>query len=82
MKENQAIKIDMKNLKNTTIYSDIIYKPRKTLTMKNFEKNGFTTQNGLGMLINQAAESFRLWFNINLTNKDIIEAKELCEKAY
>ena len=82
MKENQAIKIDMKNLKNTTIYSDIIYKPRKTLTMKNFEKNGFSTQNGLGMLINQAAESFRLWFNINLTNKDIIEAKELCEKTY
>ena len=82
MKENQAIKIDMKNLKNTTIYSDIIYKPRKTLTMKNFEKNGFSTQNGLGMLNNQAAESFRLWFNINLTNKDIIEAKELCEKAY
>ena len=32
------------------------------------------------MLINQAAESFRLWFNINLTNKDIIEAR-LCEKA-
>ena len=82
MKENQEIKIDMKNLKKTTIYSDIIYKPRKTLTMKNFEKNGFSTQNGLGMLINQAAESFRLWFNINLTNKDIIEAKELCEKAY
>ncbi len=50
MKENQAIKIDMKNLKNTTIYSDIIYKPRKTLTMKNFEKNGFTTQNGLEII--------------------------------
>ena len=49
--------------------------------MKNFEKNGFSTQNGLGMLINQAAESFRLGFNINLTNKDIIEAKELCEKV-
>jgi shikimate 5-dehydrogenase len=50
--------------------------------MKIFKEKGFTTQNGLGMLINQAAEAFRLWFNINLTNQDIIEAKELCEKSY
>ena len=82
MKRDEEIKICMKKLKKTTIYSDIIYNPRKTQTMKNFEKEGFQTQNGLGMLINQAAESFRLWFGINLTNQDIIEAKELCEKAY
>ena len=72
----------MKNLKDSIIYSDIIYKPKKTQTMKIFERKGFITQNGLGMLVNQAAESFKLWFNINLTSQDIIEAKELCEKTY
>ena len=82
MNEGETIKIEMKDLKDSTIYSDIIYKPKITPTMKIFKEKGFTTQNGLGMLINQAAEAFRLWFNINLTNQDIIEAKELCEKSY
>ena len=50
--------------------------------MEIFERKGFATQNGLGMLVNQAAEAFKLWFDINLTSEDIIEAKELCEKTY
>ena len=82
MKKNQEIKINIQNLKRSTIYSDIIYNPKKTLTMKIFEDKGFHTQNGLGMLVNQAAEAFRLWFNINLTKQDINEAKDLCEKTY
>ena len=82
MKKNQEIQVNIQNLKNSTIYSDIIYNPKKTLTMKIFEDKGFLTQNGLGMLVNQAAEAFRLWFNINLTKQDINEAKDLCEETY
>lgn len=82
MKKNQEIQVNIQNLKNSTIYSDIIYNPKKTLTMKTFEDKGFLTQNGLGMLVNQAAEAFRLWFNINLTKQDINEAKDLCEETY
>jgi shikimate dehydrogenase len=82
MKKNQEIQVNIQNLKNSTIYSDIIYNPKKTLTMKIFEDKGFLTQNGLGMLVNQAAEAFRLWFNINLTKQDINEAKDLCEEIY
>ena len=82
MKKNQEIQVNIQNLKNSTIYSDIIYNPKKTLTMKKFEDKGFLTQNGLGMLVNQAAEAFRLWFNINLTKQDINEAKDLCEETY
>ena len=50
--------------------------------MKSFEEKGFLTQNGLGMLIFQAAEAFRLWFGINLTKQDINEAKRICETTY
>ena len=82
MKKNQEIQVNIQNLKNSTIYSDIIYNPKKTITMKVFEDKGFLTQNGLGMLVYQAAEAFRLWFNINLTRQDINEAKDLCEETY
>ena len=82
MKKNQEIQVNIQNLKNSTIYSDIIYNPKKTITMKLFEDKGFLTQNGLGMLVYQAAEAFRLWFNINLTKQDINEAKDLCEETY
>ena len=37
---------------------------------------------GLGMLIEQAAVSFNLWFNISLTEKDIKEVREICEASY
>ena len=33
--------------------------------------------NGLSMLIEQAAVSFELWFNISLNNEDIEEVKNL-----
>lgn len=82
MKKNEKIIINLSNLKNRTIYSDIIYNPKKTETMKVFEEKGFPIQNGLGMLVYQAAEAFRLWFGINLTKHDIREAKDLCEKNY
>ena len=80
MKENEKIEISVKKIKKKVIFSDIIYNPKKTKTMKIFERKGFATQNGLGMLVNQAAEAFKLWFDINLTSEDIIEAKELCRK--
>ena len=82
MKKNEQININIKNLNQRTIYSDIIYNPKKTDTMKSFERNGFPTQNGLGMLVFQAAEAFRLWFGIILTKQDINEAKSLCETTY
>merc|ERR1711991_999871 len=44
MKKNQEIQVNIQNLKNSTIYSDIIYNPKKTLTMKIFEDKGFLTQ--------------------------------------
>ncbi len=81
LKKGEIIDINLEHLSKKVIYSDLIYNPKKTETMKKFEKKGFLTQNGLGMLVNQAARSFKLWFNINLTNEDIEEAKELCEKS-
>ncbi|MEM1689302.1 MAG: shikimate dehydrogenase [Candidatus Hadarchaeales archaeon] len=46
--------------KNLVVY-DIVYKPLKTRLLKEAEKVGARTVNGLGMLINQAAIAFKIW---------------------
>ncbi|MBU0508130.1 shikimate dehydrogenase [bacterium] len=43
---------------------DLIYSPRKTEFLRLAESNGCRVQNGLLMLIGQAAASFKLWTNI------------------
>jgi len=80
LEKGEYISMNLNYLSKKVIYSDLIYNPKKTETIKIFEKKGLLTQNGLGMLVNQAALSFKLWFDINLTLEDINEAKELCEE--
>ena len=82
MKKGEHLKINVENLKNQTVFADIIYKPKETEMLKEVKLNGFKTINGLDMLIYQAAISFELWFDISLTRKDIKDAKEICEKSY
>ena len=82
MKDNECLKIDINNLKDTLIFVDIIYNPKETELLKLFKKEGFVCMNGLSMLIEQAAVSFELWFNISLNNKDIEEVKNICEASY
>jgi Shikimate 5-dehydrogenase len=53
----------------------LIYNPSKTTFLQRAEKNGCTVQNGLEMLINQAAQSFNLWHNkIPAIDKDLMLA--------
>jgi shikimate dehydrogenase len=82
MKDNECPKIDIKNVRETLIFVDIIYSPKETELLKLFKKEGFVCMNGLSMLIEQAAVSFELWFNISLNNKDIEEVKKICETSY
>ncbi|MFN4133524.1 MAG: shikimate dehydrogenase [Candidatus Hadarchaeales archaeon] len=43
------------------IVNDIVYKPLKTRLLKEAEKAGAKTVDGLGMLVNQAALAFKIW---------------------
>ena len=53
--------IDFNNLNSSAHVYDLIYNPSKTTFLRHAEKNGCTVQNGLEMLIHQAAQSFNLW---------------------
>ena len=57
---------------------DLIYKPTKTNFLKEAEKRGLSIQNGMDMLIEQAAESFQIWHN--LKPKKDRKLTELLEK--
>ena len=48
-------------MNSRTILYDLIYNPNETLFMKNGEKYGATTKNGLEMLLLQAFASWDLW---------------------
>lgn len=55
--------------KEGAIVMDLIYAPRRTKFLQYAEENGARTQNGLPMLIAQAAESFRIWTGIEFPLK-------------
>ncbi|MBT5305733.1 MAG: shikimate dehydrogenase, partial [Candidatus Scalindua sp.] len=52
-------------LKEAMIVFDAIYNPVETRLLRDAKEKGCHTVNGLSMFINQAAEQFRLWTNID-----------------
>ncbi|MFQ5686680.1 MAG: shikimate dehydrogenase, partial [Candidatus Scalindua sp.] len=52
-------------LKEGMIVFDAVYNPIETRLLQDAKKRGCHTVNGLTMFINQAAEQFRLWTNID-----------------
>lgn len=44
-----------------TLFVDLIYKPAETNLLRRARQSGHRTLNGLGMLLYQGAEAFRLW---------------------
>lgn len=52
----------LKTMTENSIVYDVIYNPKKTLLLKNAEKLGFKTINGLDMLVYQAISAQEIWF--------------------
>ncbi|MGR3293532.1 MAG: shikimate dehydrogenase, partial [Candidatus Scalindua sp.] len=52
-------------LKESMIVFDAVYNPIETRLLRDAKGKGCHTVNGLSMFINQAAEQFRLWTNID-----------------
>ena len=82
MRKEDRFNFDFENLSKDVLFSDIIYNPKETNLLKEFRRRGYGTANGLGMLINQAAIAFNLWFDVPLSKSDINKAKEICEQNY
>lgn len=53
--------INYQSISPDMVVSDVVINPPDTLFLKEAEKRGAKTVNGLGMLVNQAAVNFTLW---------------------
>lgn len=61
MAANDPMPFDVDLLRDGQSVVDLIYEPPKTTLLKEAEARGLQTLNGLGMLLHQAGEQFRLW---------------------
>ena len=80
MKKNEKLDFDFSKCKKNLLVYDIIYSPKETYFLKIAKSNGFKIQNGMGMLIRQAALSFYKWFGKKITEKEIIEMMKSFEE--
>ena len=56
--------IDFSKAKDSMFVYDLIYNPKRTNFLNQAEARGLKSQNGMKMLIKQAAASFEIWHNI------------------
>ncbi|MBU1486845.1 shikimate dehydrogenase [bacterium] len=61
MKKGDPCLIDPSDLHSGLFVYDLIYNPARTPLLKEAAKKGARTANGLGMLVQQAALSFKIW---------------------
>lgn len=61
MKEEDSLLFDLNLVSKETKIFDLIYNPKETKLIKEAKKRGLEAINGLGMLLYQGAESFKLW---------------------
>lgn len=64
--EGQALITDPSMLRPGLICTDVIYAPEETAFLKLAREAGCATVNGLGMVLWQGAEAFRLWTGMDM----------------
>lgn len=72
--EGMMVIPDSSYLRKDLIVSDVIYMPEKTKLLEEAEKVGCQTINGLGMVLFQGAESFKLWTGMDMPIDVVKEA--------
>ena len=80
MKLRENLNFNFCALRKRTVVYDLIYNPIETNFLKKAKKSNLRSYNGVGMLVRQAAESFALWFNKRISEKDINEVKRIILK--
>ena len=67
--------VDFSQVSSQVFVYDLIYNPKLTKFLSEAKERNVVYQNGIKMLIEQAAESFRTWHNILPKNSDVLMNK-------
>ena len=79
--ENSPFDFDIYEHDPPVFVYDMIYNPLKTTFLKEAEKKGSKTENGLKMLVYQAVEAEKIWFGgIDIVSNLIAEILNECER--
>lgn len=74
LNDTDIINLDLEQIEKDSFFYDVIYNPKRTNFLKKAFRKGFSIQNGLMMLIYQAAEAFKVWHKIvPQIDKNLIE---------
>ncbi|MDB9971091.1 shikimate dehydrogenase [Alphaproteobacteria bacterium] len=76
MKGQKELELDLVTMNKESIVYDIVYSPLKTKLLHRAKELGFKTIDGLGMLLNQAAPAFKMWYH-----KEVIVTEDLRNKV-
>ena len=69
--------IDLHNLPETALVTDIVYSPLTTDLLRNAQARNLQTVTGIGMLLHQARPAFQAWSGILPDIDDALEAQVL-----
>jgi len=64
LNNQDELDLDFSKCQNNKLFYDVIYNPKETNFLKTAKKLGNKAENGKGMFIYQAAESFKIWHGI------------------
>ena len=67
MKGQAELELDLTTMNKESIVYDIVYSPLITKLLHEAKELRFKTIDGLGMLLNQAAPAFRMWYGKEVT---------------
>lgn len=74
MNDDDPLPMDLDHLADNHVIADLIYSPKQTALLRAAEDRGLPNMNGLGMLLHQAGEQFRLWTGLEPPIKSMAEA--------
>jgi len=70
--------LPLASLPKHALVSDLVYTPRETPLLRSAKERGLQTHEGLGMLVYQGAEAFKIWFG---QEPDVKVMRTALEKA-
>jgi shikimate dehydrogenase len=79
MEGQEPLRIDLKNLNQSAIVYDIVYKPLITELLQVAQSRGNKIITGVGMLLNQASIGFEAWFKQKPDEKFLTEILKILQ---